>query len=215
MTVCRVTRVGGGTRGNDVLLYNSTVSGNCYKVRLLLAALGRSYETVEIDVVDRSNRKQLLGDKTPILRIPVLELDDGTCLAESNAILHYLARGTDYLPDRPLDQTRVLQWLFFEQNLHEPNIAVVRFWVAYGKLADRYPEPLKLRTAAGYAALKTMNAHLGRNRWFAADSFTIADIALYAYTHVAAEGGFDLDRCPDVQRWLGDVADRPGHIPMC
>ena len=115
-------------------LYNSEVSGNCYKVRLLLSLLGYDYEKVPVDVLDRSNREELLGDKSPILRVPVLELDDGTNLAESNAILWYLARDTEYFPKDPI---RALQWMFFEQNLHEPNIAVIRFWVTYAKTEER------------------------------------------------------------------------------
>jgi glutathione S-transferase len=197
-----------------VRLYNSDVSGNCYKVRLMLSLLGRDYETVPVDVVDRSKRKQLLGDKSPILRVPVLELDDGTHLAESNAILCHLARGTEYFPAEPLEQTRVLQWMFFEQNLHEPNIAVVRFWVKYAETADQYPEPMKLRLAGGYGALKSMERHLESNRWFAGDRYTIADIALYAYTHNADEGGFDLERFSNVRRWLADFAAQPGHTPI-
>ena len=195
-------------------LYNSEPSGNCYKVRLLLSLLGRDYEKVPVDVIDRSNRKELLGDKSPILRVPVLELDDGTYLAESNAILCYLARDTEYFPTDPIEQTRVLQWMFFEQNLHEPNIAVIRFWVTYAKIADQYPEPMKLRMAGGYGALKAMERHLESNRWFAGERYTIADIALYAYTHSAHEGGFDLERFVNVRRWLADFADRPGHIPI-
>jgi len=197
-----------------VHLYDSDVSGNCYKVRLLLSLLGRDYERVPVDVVDRSNRVALLGDKSPILRVPVLELDDGTCLAESNAILWHLAQGTEYIPSGSLEQTRMLQWMFFEQNLHEPNIAVVRFWVSYGKTADQYPEPMKLRTAGGYGALKSMEKHLAENRWFAGERYSLADIALYAYTHTAHEGGFDLQRFSEVRRWLGDFAARPGHIPI-
>jgi len=195
-------------------LYNSIPSGNCYKVRLLLTRLGIDFERVEIDVVDRSKREEILGDKTPILRVPVLELDDGTCLAESNAILCYLGRGTEFFPDDPIEQARVLQWLFFEQNLHEPNIAVVRFWVHIAETADQYPEAMKLRTSGGYSALKRMDLHLANNRWFAGEHYTIADIALYAYTHVAHEGGFDLERFGDLRRWLEEFAAHPGHVPI-
>lgn len=116
-------------------LYDSETSGNCYKVRLLLSLLGLDYEKSPVDVIDRSNRKELLGGKSPILRVPILELANGTYLAESNAILWYLARGTEYFPKDPIEQTRVLQWMFFEQNLHEPNIAVVRRWLT--NVADR------------------------------------------------------------------------------
>ena len=194
--------------------YNSAVSGNCYKVRWLLSLLGHDFETVELSVVDRSDREQKLGGKTPFLRLPLLELDDGTCLPESNAILCWLAEGTEYLPSDRTARARVMQWLFFEQNLHEPNIAVVRFWVAYAKNADEYPQPVELRTAAGNAVLETMDRHLAGNRWFAGENFTIAEIALYAYTHVADEGGFDLKPLANLQRWLADVAARPGHITI-
>jgi glutathione S-transferase len=197
-----------------VRLYNSAVSGNCYKVRWLLSLLGHDFETVELSVVDRSDREQKLGGKTPFLRLPLLELDDGTCLPESNAILCWLAEGTEYLPSDRTARARVMQWLFFEQNLHEPNIAVVRFWVAYAKNADEYPQPVELRTAAGNAVLETMDRHLAGNRWFAGENFTIAEIALYAYTHVADEGGFDLKPLANLQRWLADVAARPGHITI-
>ena len=195
-------------------LYNSMVSGNCYKVRWLLALLGKSYETIELDVVDRSNREEVLGGKTPFLRVPVLELDDGTCLPESNAILCHLAEGTEYLPSDPIERARVMQWLFFEQNLHEPNIAVVRFWVGYAKNADQYPQPMELRTQAGNAVLDTMDRHLAENSWFANDRFSIADMALYAYTHVADEGGFDLKSRAHLSRWLDAVAARPGHVVL-
>ena len=195
-------------------LYNSAVSGNCYKVRWLLSLLGHEFETVELSVVDRSDREQKLGGKTPFLRVPVLELDDGSCLPESNAILCWLAEGSEYLPSDRTARARVMQWLFFEQNLHEPNIAVVRFWVAYAKSADEYPQPVEIRTAAGNAVLETMDRHLAENRWFAGENFTIADIALYAYTHVAGEGGFDLRPLAKLRRWLADVAARAGHITI-
>jgi len=167
--------------------YNSRVSGNCYKVRLLLAHLGVEYERREVDVVARSNRVELLGDLNPALRVPTLVLDDGRALAESNAILFYFAEGTPYLPDDRYERAQVLQWLFFEQYSHEPNIAVVRFWVAYSGAPPADAE-VEARRRAGYAALDAMERHLSNRAFHVGERFTIADISLYAYTHAAAEG---------------------------
>lgn len=197
-----------------MLLYNSQLSGNCYKVRLLLAHLGLAYERREVSVIDRSDRPELLGDLNPALRVPTLVLDDGRPLAESDAILCYFADGTPYLPDDRYERAQVLQWLFFEQYNHEPNIAVVRFWVA---IADA-PAPeaeLDARRRGGHAALRAMEGHLAEGRAFlVGERYTIADIALYAYTHVAPEGGFDLEPYPAVRAWLERVATQPGHVAM-
>ncbi|HTY96364.1 MAG TPA: glutathione S-transferase family protein [Solirubrobacteraceae bacterium] len=196
-----------------MLLYDSRVSGNCYKVRLLLAQLGVGYERREVDVVDRSNRLELLGALNPGLRVPTLVLDDGRPLAESNAILWYLARDTQYLPEDPFDVARVLQWMFFEQYSHEPNIAVVRFWVAVSPTPAPAAE-VEARRAAGYAALDAMERELATREFLVAGRYTIADIALYAYTHVAGEGGFDLTPYPAIRGWLERVAAQPGHVPI-
>ena len=197
-----------------MLLYNSQVSGNCYKVRLLFAHLGLDYERREVSVVDRSDRAELLGDLNPGLRVPTLVLDDGRPLAESDAILCYFADGTPYLPDDRYERAQVLQWLFFEQYSHEPNLAVARFWVA---IADA-PAPaaeLEARRRGGHAALRAMDGHLAMGRTFlVGERYTIADIALYAYTHVAPEGGFDLEPYPAVRAWLERVATQPGHVAM-
>jgi glutathione S-transferase len=197
-----------------MLLWNSQVSGNCYKVRLLLAHLGIPYERREVSVVDRSNRGELLGGKNPALRVPVLELDDGRCLAESGAILCYLAAGTPYLPDDRFECAKVLQWLFYEQYCHEPYVAVVRFWVAYSGEPERYADQLEERRRGGYAALDAMEEHLRERAFFVADPYSIADIALYAYTHVAHEGGFDLGGYPEIRSWLARVVSQPGHVPI-
>jgi glutathione S-transferase len=196
-----------------VLLYNSQVSGNCYKVRLLFAHLGLEYERSELDVVDRSNRRAVLGDLNPALRVPTLVLDDGRPLAESNAILFYFAQGTPYLPEDRYELAQVLQWLFFEQYSHEPNIAVVRFWVAYSS-APPAEEEIEAKRRAGYAALDAMERHLTERAFHVGERYTIADISLYAYTHVAAEGGFDLTRYPAIRAWLDRVAEQPGHVPI-
>ena len=144
----------------DVLLYNSAVSGNCYKVRLLLAHLGIAYETVEMSVVDRSNRAEVLGELNPGLRVPTLVLDDGRPLAESNAILWYFGEGTQYVPGDPYERAQVLQWQFFEQYSHEPNIAVARFWKTYSGKPAKFERQRDRLLAGGYAALDAMERHL-------------------------------------------------------
>jgi glutathione S-transferase len=197
-----------------VRLYNSQLSGNCWKVRLLLSLLGIPFERVELDVVDRSNRRDLLGGKNPALRVPTLELDDGEHLAESNAILWYLADGTPYLPGDALARARVLQWMFFEQYEIEPNLAVARFWISILGEQERYEAELEGKWRAGNRALAALDEHLDGREFLVGDGYSIADIALYAYTHLADEGGFDLGRYPAVRAWLGRVAARPGHISI-
>jgi glutathione S-transferase len=197
-----------------VLLYNSPVSGNCYKVRLLLAHLGLPYERRTMDVVDRSNRPEVLGGLNPALRVPTLVLDDGRPLAESGAILWYLGEGSRFIPEDPYERAQVLQWMFFEQYDHEPAIAVARFWVAYSGRADEFADRLPERQAAGRRALAAMDEHLRRRTYLVGDRLTLADLALYAYTHVAHEGGFDLEPYPAVGAWLRRVASEPGHIPI-
>jgi glutathione S-transferase len=197
-----------------VLLYDSPVSGNCYKVRLLLAHLGIPYERRAVDVVDRSNRPELLGGLNPALRVPTLVLDDGRPLAESGAILWYFGEGTPFVPDDRYLRAQVLQWMFFEQYDHEPALAVVRFWVAYSGRPDAFADRLEERMQAGYRALAAMERRLDDRDFFVGDAASLADIALYAYTHVAHEGGFELDRYPAVQAWLGRVAALPGHVPI-
>jgi len=196
-----------------VLLYDNPVSGNCYKVRLILNLLGIEFERRELSVVDRSDRAEVLDGLSPSLTVPTVVLEDGRPLAESNAILWYFADGTRYLPEDPYEQAQVLQWMFFEQYKHEPAIAVVRFWVA---ISDNPPATADIepRRTAGRAALEAMERHLGNHAYFVGERFTIADIALYAYTHVAPEGGFDLAPYPALRRWLKRVAAQPGIVPM-
>jgi glutathione S-transferase len=195
-------------------LYNSQVSGNCYKARLLLALLGIPFERVELDVIDRSNRRDVLGGKNPALRVPTLELDNGEHLAESNAILWYLADGTPFLPDDLLERARVLQWMFFEQYEVEPNLAVARFWIAVLGEQEKYATELDGKWRAGSRALAALEEHLDGREWLVSDAYSIADISLYGYTHVAEEGGFELAQYPNVQAWLERVAARPGHVPI-
>jgi glutathione S-transferase len=201
-------------RGDEaVLLYDSRVSGNCYKVRLLLAQLGIETDRREVDVVHRGGRAELLGALNPGLRVPTLVLDDGRPLAESNAILWYFAERTPFLPDDRFERAKVLQWMCFEQYSHEPNIAVARFWVCFA------PEPpasadLDAKRAGGYAALDAMESRLAAAEFLVGERYTIADIALYAYTHVAHEAGFDLAGYPGIAAWLGRVSGQPGHIEI-
>jgi glutathione S-transferase len=197
-----------------MLLYNSPVSGNCYKVRLLLAHLGLEYETVDVSVVDRSNRQELLGDLNPAVRVPTLVLDDGRPLGESNAILWYLGDGTEYVPEDAYERAQVLQWQFFEQYSHEPYIAVVRFWLAYSGTPERFADQVPAKMKGGYTALDAMEQHLEGKAFLVADRYTIADMALFAYTHVAHEGGFILDRFPAIRAWLERVAGQPGHVSI-
>jgi glutathione S-transferase len=196
-----------------VLLYDNPVSGNCHKVRLILGLLGIEFERRELSVVDRSDRAELLGGLSPSLNVPTVVLEDGRPLGESNAILWYFADDSGYLPDDPYERAQVLQWMFFEQYKHEPGIAVVRFWVAYAE----NPPPaadIEARRVDGRAALEVMERHLADHEYFVAERFTIADIALYAYTHVAPEGGFDLEPYPAVRGWLKRVAAQPGVFPL-
>ncbi len=196
-----------------MLLYDSAVSGNCYKVRQLLTHLGLEFERRAVDVVRREGRLELLGELNPALRVPTLLLEDGRSLGESGAILTYLAEGTPYLPEDRFLRAQVMQWLFFEQYSHEPYIAVVRFWVAFSEAPPPEAE-IEVRRQGGHAALAAMERHLSSRSFLVAERYTIADMALYAYTHVAHEGGFDISGYPAVGSWLERVAAQPGHIAI-
>jgi glutathione S-transferase len=194
-------------------LYDYLESGNGYKVRLLLHQLGIPFERIELDILRGETRTPEFLRLNPNGRIPLLQLDDGTCLAESNAIQWYLAEGTRFLPDDRLGRAQVLQWMFFEQYSHEPYIAVLRFWTHAGWLEEKAAQ-VPERRERGLAALGVMDRELERRDWFAGGRYSIADIALYAYTHVAEEGGFDLAAFPALQRWLARVREQPGHVPI-
>ncbi len=194
------------------LLYNSQVSGNCWKVRQLFAHLGIEYERREMSVIDRSDRREVIGELNPGLRVPTLVLDDGRSLAESNAITFYFAEGTPYLPEDRFERAQVLQWQFFEQYSHEPYIAVARFWAIAGITPDESEREAKMR--GGTAALRAMEGHLAGREFLVGERYTIADIALYAYTHVAPEGWFELEPYPAIRAWLERVAAQPGHITI-
>lgn len=207
-----------------MLLYNTGLSGNCYKVRLLLGHLGLEYELCEVDAVERtglrvdvmdySDRAELLEDLNPGLRIPTVVLDDGRPLAESNAILCYFAEGTPFLPEDRFERAKTLQWLFFEQFSHAPYIAGAYLLVAHwkGPTGPLLEAEIGARQKRGYEALHAMEQHLATRLFLVAEQYTIADIGLYAYTHLADEGGFDLSGYPAIRRWLDRVASQPGHV---
>ena len=195
-------------------LYDFLESGNGYKVRLLLAMLGTPFELVELDILKGETRTPEFLAKNPNGRIPLLETGDGTCLAESNAILFYLADGTPFLPDDRFERARVLQWMFFEQYSHEPNIAVSRHVLRHLAFTEERRALVESKREPGYRALGVMEGHLAERSFFVAERFTIADIALYAYTHVAHEGDFDLADFPAIRAWLARISSQPGHVPI-
>ena len=200
-----------------VRLHDYLSSGNGCKVRLLLAQLGIPFERIEYDINRGETRTpEFLENVNANGRIPVLETEEGVLLPESNAILFYLAEGTPFLPDDRLGKARALQWMFFEQYTHEPNIAVARAWlhVFDVEMTEKRKRALQTRQKLGYDALGVMDGHLKANDFFAAGCYSIADISLYAYTHVAEEGGFDLAGFPSVLAWLERVSSQPGYIPI-
>jgi glutathione S-transferase len=195
-------------------LYDFLPSGNGYKVRLMLAERRRAYEFVLLDITRGETRTPAFLAKNANGRIPVLELADGRRLPESNAISWYLAEGTPWLPDDPWQRAQVLRWLFFEQYSHEPYVATVRYWVSILGKGDEWRDRVEERRKGGYAALGVMEGALKGRDWLVGERPTLADVALYAYTHVAGEGGFDLGPYPAVRAWLDRFAARPGHFPI-
>jgi len=194
------------------LLYEFPPSGNCYKIRLILSHLRIQYRRVTKDIVKGETRTPEFLHINPNGRIPVLEIDKETYLAESNAILWYLASGTPYLPADPLNQARILQWMFFEQYSHEPYIATSRYWISTLNAKERYREALEQKKPLGYAALEIMEKHLQQEPFFVNRQYSIADIALYAYTHVAHEGEFDLSPYTAIKQWFARIEALPDYV---
>src|SRR5258706_11260609 len=197
-------------------LFDYPPSGNGYKVRLVLSQVSLPYQYVPVDILKGETRTPEFLAMNPNGRIPLLQLDDGSYLAESNAIIYYLTQGTALWPAELMAQTQVLQWLFFEQYSHEPNVATARFWLSYRKpeMNACNAQLLAQKQALGNAALKLMDQHLRDQAFLVANRYSIADIALYAYTHVADEGGFDLGQYPAVADWLRRVAAQPRHVTI-
>jgi glutathione S-transferase len=196
-------------------LYSMQVSGNAYKPRLLMALLGIPFRIVDVNTYDGSTRKPEFLDKNPIGRVPLLEFDDGRRLAESNAILLHLAEGTRFIPADSFDRAKMFEWMFFEQYSHEPSVAVRRSILTAPERAHmRTPERLKQLLDAGNFALGVMERRLSQADWLAGDRYSVADISLYAYTHDAAAGGYDLSKFPGIQAWIKRVSSQPGHVPL-
>jgi len=195
-------------------LYDFLYSGNGYKVRLLLALLGTPFRLIECDIMQGETRTPEFLAINPNGKIPALVLQDGTALAESGAMLFYLADSSDFLPDDRLARAQVLQWMFFEQYSHEPYIAVARFWKKHREATPEIKAQLPAKMASGYSALDVMEKQLMQSAWLAIGRPTIADLALYAYTHVAEEGGFDLSGYPAIGRWIAQIGDLPGYQPI-
>ena len=196
-------------------LYSMRRSGNSYKVRLALAQLGIKYRLVEIDILKGESRTPEFLAKNPSGQVPLLEVTPGRFIAESNAILWYVAGGTALAPDDRIDRAETLQWMFFEQHSLEPNIGAAYFWLALVKGGRELQQhALEDWMEEGYRALRVMENHLKRNRYFAAGRYTIADIALYAYTHLAHLADYELDSFPAIRTWLDRIAAEPGYIPM-
>jgi glutathione S-transferase len=197
-----------------IIVHGMKASGNCYKVQLLLEQLGQPYRWVETDLFAGQNRTPEFLAKNPNGKVPLLELDDGRCLPESNAILCYLAEGSAFLPEDRFARAQTLQWLFFEQYSHEPYVAVARFIVRF--LPADHPRRAELPRLIerGQQALAVMERHLADHPWFSGGRYGVADIALYAYTQDAGAVGFDLSACPSLSSWLARVAAQPGHVPQ-
>ncbi len=202
---------------STITLHEYAASGNCYKLRLIMAHLGLAYTRKQYDILKGETRTPaFLANVNANGRIPVLQVDD-QYLPESNAALWYLAEGSKYIPDDKFARAAVLQWMFFEQYNHEPNVATLRFWVAFvgeQNLTDWQKQTLPMKRAQGYAALDVMEQQLAKTDFLIGAAYTIADIALYAYTHVAGEGGFDLARYPAITRWMDKVQAQNGHVQI-
>ncbi|NOQ12958.1 MAG: glutathione S-transferase family protein [Methyloprofundus sp.] len=194
-------------------LYDFLPSGNCYKIRLLLNQLGIEYERVNVDILNKESRTPEFLKINPNGRTPVLS-HDGKHLAESNAILWYLGSKTAFMLKGDYEQAQVLQWMFFEQFSHEPNIATARYWISILKAEDDYKEVLKAKMILGYAALDVMEQHLESNNFFVSNQYSIADIALYAYTHVAEEGNFDLAGYCQIKEWFKRIESQDNYISI-
>jgi len=195
-------------------LYEYAPSGNCYKIRLLLTQLGIPFQRTHLDIIKKETRTPEFLAKNPNGRTPLLELEPGKYLAESNAIIYYLSNNTPFFPTDPWEQAQVMQWLFFEQYSHEPYIATLRFWISYLHKAEEFATEIAKRKEPGYAALGVMEQHLSTHDYFVGERYTIADIGLFAYTHVAEEGDFDLARFPYILQWIDRIKSQPNYLSI-
>ena len=197
-----------------MLVYGDSRSGNCYKIQLLLSILGKQVDWEEVDILKGATQTPAFLQKNPNGKIPLLEMEDGRTMSESNAILNFLAEGSALIPRSSFDLAKMLQWQFFEQYSHEPYIAVARFINLYLGLPEERKAEYEAKQAGGHKALAVMEEQLSRTPFLTGSQLSLADISLYAYTHVAHEGGFDLTAYPAVNNWLKLVEDHKGYTPM-
>jgi glutathione S-transferase len=197
-----------------VKIYGDIQSGNCYKIKLITSILKIEYEWVEVDILNNGTQTFEFLSKNPTGKIPLLELDDGRYISESNAILNYLAQGSDLTSDDAYEKAKILQWQFFEQYSHEPYIAVARFISKYLGLPDDRKQEYESKQPGGHKALKVMEAQLSKTDFLVGNRMTICDVSLYAYTHVAKEGGFDLSEYPAIQNWLNRIQNHTNYAGM-
>jgi len=195
-------------------IYGDIYSGNCYKLKLICALLGIEHEWIPVDIMRGETREDHFLALNPVGQIPICVTDDGQTLTESNAILYFLAQGSDLWPTDRLAQTRVLEWQFFEQYSHEPTIAVARFIVVYQGLPNDRQREYEAKLKGGYRTLDLMERHLKDQRFLVGQTCSIADISLFAYTHVAEEGGFDLSSYPAIGAWIASIQQLPGYVAM-
>lgn len=195
-------------------IYGDIQSGNCYKIKLLTALLDLNHEWVAIDILNNETQTPDFLAKNPNGKIPLLELDDGRILSESNAILNFLARDSELLPTDPFLQAKNQQWQFFEQYSHEPYIAVARFINKYLGMPDNRREEFERKQEGGHKALKVMEQRLSKTAFLVGEQLTTADVSLFGYTHVAHEGGFELSQYPGIQRWISRIRSLPGFVSM-
>jgi glutathione S-transferase len=195
-------------------LYGNSISGNCWKPAMMLHARSLPFRWIEIDILKGESRTPDFLKLNPNGRVPLLVLPDGRTLAESNAMLVHLGEGSSWIPADAFLRAKMFEWLFFEQYSHEPYIATVRFWVKFAGKAQEKAQEIVERTARGHAALRVMEKALSGTPFLAGAHPTLADVALYAYTHVAPEGGFSLEAYPAIRAWLGRVSAAPGFVPM-
>lgn len=195
-------------------IYGDVNSGNCYKVKLLAKQLGVPFEWINVETLKKETQSLEFLKKNPNGKIPLLETEDGRFLAESNAILHFLAEGTSFLPQERYEHAQVLQWLFFEQYSHEPYIATARYIIRYLGRPPEMEQTLQAKMAPGNKALRVMEEHLQSRPYFVGDRYTIADIGLFAYTHVANEGNFSLAEFPSICKWIDRVKLQPGFVEI-
>ena len=197
-----------------VKIYGDIQSGNCYKVKLLTSLIDIEHEWIEVDILANKTQTDSFLTKNPNGKIPLLELEDGSCISESNAILHYLAANTPLIGNSRFTSAKILQWQFFEQYSHEPFIAVARFIAKYLGLPEDRKAEFEAKQAGGHKALKVMEEQLQKTPYLVGDELTVADISLYGYTHVAHEGGFDLSEYPAIQQWIERIQSNPKYISM-